>query len=216
MGINRFLQFFLPRESKFLVLLKGQVEDIHNASELLVEFMRSQDAAKREAIYADIKKVEQHCDSLTNRILDELNNTFITPFDREDIHTLASQLDDVVDLITGSAKRAVLYQPRSIPQSLADLSMYISRSADSLRIAVDELEKVKRDNSVVRAQCRTLHEIENQADEVYEDFIISLFSGKVDATELIKLMEIGQILENATDKAYHVTDVLKTIIVKYS
>lgn len=216
MGLNRFLQFFIPKDSVFLPLLKAQADDLVFASELLVTFTRTQDHEDRKKIYAEIKKTEQHCDSITNQILDELNDTFITPFDREDIQLLASQCDDVLDLITASAKRTILYQPKSMPESMATLAEYIKESTESLHKAISELNKVKKDPSVVRMQCHKLHEIENLADDVYENFIISLFQHETDAIELLKLVEIVQLLESTTDKAYRVTDVLKTLIVKYA
>ena len=209
MGIDRFFQFFLPRESKFLPLLNGQVADIVEASALLVAFTSCQDHDRRQELYNAIKKLEQHCDTLTNQILDELNNTFITPFDREDIHTLASQLDDVLDMITGSAKRTILYRPRYMHPSAV-------QSAESVRVAVMELDKVKRNPAVVKTECRKLHELENLADDVYENYVTLLFREEKDAIELLKQVEIIQFLENASDKAYRVSDTLKTIVVKYA
>ncbi|MDL2265327.1 DUF47 family protein [Parabacteroides sp. OttesenSCG-928-G07] len=216
MGINRFFQFFLPKEPKFLNLLTGQVDDIVKASDLLIAFLQTPAHEQRKALYAEIKQVEMHCDRLTTQILDELNNTFITPFDREDIHELAAQLDDVLDLINGSAKRVVLYQPKVLTTSMVELAEYVRQSAECLQIAVAELDKVKKNPSVVKQQVRRMHEIENLADDVYEHYIMSLFENEKDAIELFKHMEIMQMLENATDKAYRVTDVLKTIIVKYA
>ncbi len=213
--MNNFLQFFLPKESKFFPLLRGQVDDIIKASDLLIKFAQTQEHRDRKLIYMEIKKTEMHCDSLTDEILNELNNTFITPFDREDIHTLASQLDDVIDLITASAKRTVLYQPKEMPDSILQMAEYIKESAICLQIAVNELDNVRKKPVIVRDQCRILHEIENCADDVYENFIITLFEKEKDAIELLKQVEIIQLLESATDKAYRVSDVLKTIIVKY-
>lgn len=216
MGINRFLQLFIPKESKFLDLLQAQVDDIIKASELLITFMKTPTHEERKGIYAEIKNIEKHCDEITNTILDELNNTFITPFDREDINALASTLDDVTDLITGSAKRAILYQPKILPKSMLSMAEYILESANCIKIAVDELDKVKKDPTIVKEQCRRLHELENLADDVYENFIISMFEHADDAIELFKMVEIIQILESATDKEYRVSDTLKTIVIKYS
>ncbi len=215
-NISRLFQFFLPKDGKFLPLLQGQVEDILRASDLLVEFTSTSDHEKHKALYAEIKKTETHCDRITDAILDELNKTFITPFDREDIHALASQLDDVLDLINCSAKRTVMYQPHEMSASMVSMAVHIKDSAECIRVAINELKKVKRDPSVVREQCRRLHELENSADDVYEHFITSLFKDEGDAIELIKQVEIIQLLESATDKEYRVADVLKTIIVKYA
>ncbi len=215
-NISRIFQFFLPKESKFLPLLRGQVDDILQASDLLIEFTKTPEHEARKKIYTEIKRVESHCDRITDEILDELNKSFITPFDREDIHALASHLDDVLDLINGSAKRTVLYRPEKMPEAMVGLADHIKLAAETIGEAVDELEKVKRDPKVVRACCRRLHEIENSADDVYENFIIDVFSNEKNAIELLKQVEIMQMLENATDKAYRVADVLKTIIVKYA
>ncbi len=215
-NISRIFQFFLPKETKFLPLLRAQVDDILTASDLLIEFTKTPKHEDRKVIYAEIKKVESHCDRITEEILDELNKSFITPFDREDIHSLASQLDDVLDLINGSAKRTVLYQPDEMPKAMVEMAEHIKIDAETIREAVDELDKVKRDPKVIRACCRRLHEIENSADDVYENFIIDVFRNQKNAIELLKQVEIMQMLENATDKAYRVADVLKTIIVKYA
>lgn len=217
MSINRFFQFFLPKEAKFIELLIGQTDDIVKASGLLIQFLQTESHEKRKSMYAEIKEIEKHCDALTTKILDELNNTFITPFDREDIHELAAQLDDVLDLINGSAKRVVLYQPKRMPESMTELAKYIQDDAGLIQIAVKELEKVKKNPTRIKQICRELHEIENLADDVYEHFIIDLFGGgEKDAIELLKLVEIMQMLENTTDKAYRVSDVLKTIVIKYA
>lgn len=216
MGINRFFQFFLPKESKFLPLLRGQTDDIVEASDLLIKFTAIQKHDEREPVYAEIKKLEQHCDSLTNEILDELNNSFITPFDREDINTLAQQLDDVLDIITSSAKRTIMYKPKKMHESATIMAEYIKESAISLKTAVYELEKVRRDPDIVKTEARRLHEIENRADDVYETFVTNLFEHEEDPIELMKQVEIFQHLENTTDKAYRVADVLKTIVVKYA
>lgn len=216
MGINRFFQFFLPKESKFLPLLRGQVDDIIAASDLLIKFTATQSNTERQEIYPKIKKLEQDCDKLTNTILDELNKSFITPFDREDIHALASQLDDVLDIITSSAKRTVMYKPKKMHESATIMAEYIKESAESLKIAVYALNTVRKNPTIVKTEARRLHEIENRADDVYESFITELFETETDPIELMKQVEIIQLLEEGTDTAYRVSDVLKTIVVKYA
>lgn len=119
-------------------------------------------------------------------------------------------------MITGAAKRAVLYRPGYMHPKTQQLAKYIQQSADYLCVAVKELDKVKKNPAVVRAQCRQLHELENLADNVYEEYITLLFREEKDAIELQKQVEIIQFLENASDKAYRVSDTLKTIIVKYA
>jgi len=215
-NISKLFQFFLPKDGKFLPLLQEQMEDVIRAADLLIAFTGTAEHEDHKILYARIKQTESHCDRITDQILDELNTSFITPFDREDIHTLASQIDDILDLINASAKRTVMYQPGKMPASMVRLAECIREEAEVISKAIDELKKVKRDPAVVREACRRLHELENAADDVYENFIIELFRDEKDAIELLKQVEIMQILESATDKAYRVADVLKTIIVKYA
>ncbi|MDR0510116.1 MAG: DUF47 family protein [Rikenellaceae bacterium] len=216
MAFNTFMKFFLPKESKFFPLLHTQADDIIKASDLLIRFLQTTGHEQRKNLYSEIKKVETHCDQVTDEIFNELNNTFITPFDREDIHTLASQLDDILDMINASAKRTILYQPQETSSSMVSLAEHIRESALSILIAVEELAKKRRKNIILKTQCIRLHEIENSADDVYESFIISLVETEKNAIEMIKQIEISQLLESTTDKAYRVADTLKTIMVKYS
>jgi Phosphate transport regulator (distant homolog of PhoU) len=216
MGISRFIRFLLPSENKFLPLLRAQLDDILAASDLLIQLTQTPAHEDRKPIAAEIKKLESHCDRLTEQILDELNNNFITPFDREDIHALSSDFDDLLDLINGSAKRVILYKPQEMSSSMTELAEHIKESALCIQVAVNELDKVKRDPSVVKTQCRKLHELENSADDVYENFLIASFENPDDAIELMKKVEIIQLLESATDAAYRVSEVFRTIIVKYA
>jgi len=216
MGISRFIRFLLPSENKFLPLLRAQLDDILAASDLLIQLTQAPEHEDRKRLAAEIKKLETHCDRLTEQILDELNNNFITPFDREDIHALSSDFDDLLDLINGSAKRVILYKPKEMSNCMTALAEHIKESALCIQIAVNELDKVKRDPAVVKAQCRRLHELENSADDVYESFLIDSFENPDDAIELMKKVEIIQLLESATDAAYRVSEVFRTIIVKYA
>lgn len=216
MGLNRFLQLFIPKESKFYPLLRGQVADILEASDLLIKFTKTEEHYVRKDLYKKIKELESHCDTMTITIFEELNHTFITPFDREDIHNLASQMDDVMDLINDSAKRTILYRPAQIPEEITRMAELIRECALCLEIAISELDKVRKSPKVVIEQASRLHKVENEGDNVYEMFLIKLFRHEENAIELIKQMEIIQMLEAAIDKAEDVADLIRTIIVKYA
>jgi len=149
-------------------------------------------------------------------IFDQLSTTFITPFDREDIHDLASCLDDVIDGINSSAKRLAIYNPRLIPESGRELSRLINEEAVLICKAMDELDIFRKNPTKLREYCTRLHDIENQADDVYEFFITKLFEEEKDCIELIKLKEITLELERTTDAAEHVGKILKSLIVKYA
>lgn len=153
---------------------------------------------------------------LSNRVFDELNTTFITPFDREDINSLANHMDDVTDRINSCAKKIVLYNPKKMPQSAVDLALELKNGVLCIGKAVDELDVLKKSAKNVKAFCKELHDIENRADDVYETFLIHLFENEKDGIELIKQKEIMSELEKATDVTDQVGKIIKTIIVKYA
>ncbi|NLO70295.1 MAG: DUF47 domain-containing protein [Porphyromonadaceae bacterium] len=213
---NTFFSRFTPKEPKFFPLLKGIVTVIKSASELMLEFVEKGNAQNAEDYYKKIKEEERKGDALSNKIFDELNSTFITPFDREDIHHLASKLDDVTDYINSAAKRIFLYNPKEIPAAARDLVQLIIDATVQIEKAVDELDVLKKSRKRVSQYCHELHVIENKADDVYEHFLINLFENQKDSVELIKEKEIMYELEKATDAAEGVGKIIKTIIVKYA
>ena len=166
--------------------------------------------------YKQIKDMEREGDKLTHLILDELGTTFITPFDREDIHDLASSIDDVIDGINSCAKRITIYNPRPISESGKELSRMIRQEADYIVKAMDELETFRKNPNTLRGYCSKMHDIENQADDIYELFITKLFEEEKDCIELIKVKEIVHELEKTTDAAEHVGKILRSLIVKYA
>lgn len=213
---NSFFNRFTPKEPKFFPLLKQLSEVLISSSALLIESLEHDMPAERHDYYKQIKEQERKGDKLTHRILDELGTTFITPFDREDIHDLASVMDDVIDGINSCAKRIAIYNPRPIGESGKELCQLIQQEAMYISKAMDELENFRKNPSTLREYCRKLHDIENQADDVYEFFIIKLFEEEKDCIEIIKIKEIMQELEKTTDSAEQVGKILKNLIVKYA
>lgn len=213
---NSFFSKFTPKEPKFFPLLKGIVEVIKTASDLMLEFVEKGNAQNAEAYYKKIKEQERKGDALSNKIFEELNSTFITPFDREDIQNLATRMDDVMDYINSAAKRIFLYNPKKMPEGAKELTMLIKESALTMEKAVNELDVLKKSRKRVSQYCTDLHVIENKADDVYEHFLINLFEKETDGVELIKVKEIMYELEKATDAAESVGKIIKTIIVKYA
>lgn len=213
---NSFLNRFTPQEPKFFPLLKKMSDVIIKASDLLVLCLQENTHEKQIELYRTIKEQERVGDSLSHKVFDELNSTFITPFDREDINNLASRLDDVIDGINSCAKRVALYNPKSMPHDAIQLAKIIKESAVSIGKSIDELDVLKKNAKNVKEYCKQLHDLENKADDVYEHFIIKLFEDEKDSIELIKLKEIVYELEKTTDAAEYVGKVIKTIIVKYA
>ncbi|MDD4921676.1 MAG: DUF47 family protein [Bacteroidales bacterium] len=213
---NSFFSKFTPKEPKFFPILKEMADVMLVASDLIIECVQKSDHESAIEYYKKIKEQERKGDQLSNRIFDELNTTFITPFDREDINHLASRMDDVTDYINSCAKRIVLYNPKTMPQSAIDLARLIREGAVCIGKAVDELDVLKKNAKKIKEYCTELHDIENRADDVYEHFIIELFEKEKDGIEIIKLKEITYELEKATDAAEYVGKIIKTIIVKYA
>lgn len=213
---NSFFSRFTPKEPKFFPLLKQLSEVLADSSNLLVESLQHDSPSERSDYYKQIKEQERKGDKLTHLILDELSTTFITPFDREDIHDLASCMDDVIDGINSCAKRIAIYNPRPISDSGKELSRLIQQEAMFICKAMDELEIFRKNPTRLREYCTKLHDIENQADDVYEFFITKLFEEEKDCIELIKIKEIMHELEKTTDSAEHVGKILKSLIVKYA
>lgn len=213
---NSFFSKFAPKEPKFFPLFKQLTTILESASEVLCESLKHDSAQERMDYHKRIKELEKQGDVLVHTILDELGSTFITPFDREDIHLLTSSIDDVLDGINSCAKRIAIYNPRPISDSGKKLSDILLKSAKLINQAIDELEKFRKDASVLSKYCKELHDLENEGDDIYENFMIKLFEEEKDSIELIKVKEIMQELERTTDSAEHVGKVLKNLIVKYA
>jgi predicted phosphate transport protein (TIGR00153 family) len=206
----------MPKEPKFYVLLKQMAEVSAEAAIIMLDCVKNIDYETVVDYAKKIKAYEKKGDNTLIKIFDELNTTFITPFDREDIHDLANRLDDVMDFINSCAKKIMLYRPKFIPESASELAHLIDRASNIVLIAVSELTNIKKNAINIRKICNELHDIENSADEVYENFLSNLFANEKDSIEIIKLKEIMQELEKATDAAESVGKIIKTIIVKYA
>jgi len=189
---------------------------ILSASSLIVDCVQATNPDEIKEIARKIKEQEHMGDTLETTIFEELNNTFITPFDREDINALSNRLDDVVDHINSCAKRIVLYRPKSMPDNAITLAKLVHASAEWLVKAINDLNILKTSPEKLKEYTEKLHEIESKADDVYEHFLIDLFKNEKDANEIIKLKDILHELERATDTEEAVGKIIKTIIVKYS
>ena len=213
---NSFFSRFTPQEPKFFPMLKHLSEILIASADLLVESLEHNSPKERNEYYRRIKDIEREGDKQTHLIFDELGKTFITPFDREDIHDLASTIDDVIDGINSSAKRITIYNPHPISDSGKELSRLILQEAQYIAKAMDELEIFRKKPDTLREYCVKLHDIENHADDVYELFVKKLFEEEKDCIELIKIKEIMQELEKTTDAAERVGKILRNLIVKYA
>ncbi|MPM16746.1 hypothetical protein SDC9_63128 [bioreactor metagenome] len=216
MKINTLLSIFAPKDVKFFPMLEETAALLSQSSAYLQELFSCEDKAHREELCKLIKAEEVKGDKVTGNIIHELNNTFITPFDREDVHALADVMDDVLDVINRCAQKVQLYQPQRFPSHTVTLVEVIKKGSDELQSAVNELSNIKKTDLRLRAHCKEIKKLEEAADTVYEEAITYLFSQETNAVELIKLKEIIQELEKAVNKINSAAKVITSILVKYA
>jgi len=214
--MNSFLSVFVPKEPKFFPILKEMSTVIVSATEIMIEFLENYDHETANDYYLRIKELEKKGDALCDKVFNELNSTFITPFDREDLHNLANKIDDVNDIINSCAKKIFLYNPKQIPNSALELAHVLNQCTITINSAVDELKFLKKSPEAIKGYCKKLQHLEHEADDIYERFVIELFITEKNAIEVIKIKEIISELEKSTDVAEHVGKIIQTIIVKYA
>ncbi len=215
MSINSLLKFFQPRDRVFFNLFENVVDTVDIMAKKLREVVHEPDFNKRAIIIAQIETLEHDNDNLTHQIFQELGRNFITPFDREDIHYLATALDDIADYINASAKKINFYKVNPQEQGIQKLAECIELGVESIRIAVKELRTMKNITHITNALVKA-NSLENQADDIYDMSIERLFATENDAKEVIKKREIYQVLETATDKVEDAANVIESIVIKYA
>jgi uncharacterized protein len=198
----------IPRETKFFRMFAEVSENLTQGARLLHEIL-SNPTNDAERIRS-LQELEHRGDEMTHNIIRMLNQTFITPFDREDIHRLTSSLDDVLDFVNAAAVRMTLYRITSPPPAAADLAKLIVRQAEELSAGVSLLET----NQKVLDHCVEVNRLENEADRVSRRAIAELFEHEKDPIQLIKIKELYEVLETATDKAEDAANVLEAVALK--
>ena len=198
----------LPRERSFFSMFTQVTANIQEGARALVDIFADYRDLQRKV--ARVKEHEHRGDQLTHEIFTRLNQTFITPFDREDIHSLTSKLDDVLDLIDAAATRLVIYKVDKLRPGAAELADILVRATAEIHAAVSRLEK----HDGILDHCITINSLENEGDRVVRAAIAELFEKEKDPVELIKWKEILEVLEIATDKCEDVANVLETVVLK--
>jgi uncharacterized protein len=200
----------IPRETKFFELFTEIANNVTDGARALSELLNHYDYEQMPTAVAHITDIEHRGDDMTHRILIKLNQTFITPLDREDIHLLVSSLDDLLDFIFAAADRLRNYKITAPSPSAKVLASIILRQSEELTKAVSLLGK----DTHVLQHCVEVNRLENEADKVSREAIGRLFEGETDPITLIKLKELLEVLEEASDKAEDVANVLETVILK--
>lgn len=198
----------LPHEDGFHDMFVELADNVYRASQAMVAML--EDYSNPPASADKIKDLEHANDTITHNLINKLNRTFITPFDREDIHELASRIDDVLDLTDAAASRLITYRITSVRPGVPELSRVLMAACKELVAAVRVLEK----RNGVLEHCIEINRLENEADRLCRDLIAGLFEQEKDPILIIKWKEIIEVLEFATDKCEDVANVVETITLK--
>lgn len=215
MGLNTFGKLFMPKNTIFYELFEQVGITVHSMGLLLKQVVYEPEKSRRTQLISQLEDMEHRNDDTTHRIFTELSRNFITPFDREDIHSLTSALDDICDYIYGSAKKINFYQVNPDDTGIRKMAELIADASLEIKTAVAELRNMKNLRRMTDAMVR-VNSIENQADDIYDLNLERLFENENDIKAFIKKREIYQAMEIVTDKCEDAANVIESIIVKYA
>jgi uncharacterized protein Yka (UPF0111/DUF47 family) len=215
MALNSIMKIFMPKDRVFYSLFEEVADTVAKMGKLMKTVVAEPDFDRRAALISQMEDLEHVNDDLTHRIFTELGRNFITPFDREDIHYLASSLDDICDYIYSSAKKINFYKVNPNDVGIQKMAELIDQGADQIRNAVKELRNMRDMRKITDALVK-VNSIENQADDIFDMSIDRLFETEPDAKEVIKKREIYQVMEIVTDKCEDAANVIESIIIKYA
>ena len=205
----------MPKNRVFYELFEKIAANAEAMGSLLKDVIEEPDFDKRAAIINKIEDLEHTNDELTHNVFTELGRNFITPFDREDIHYLATSLDDIADYVYAAAKKINFYRVNPNDTGMQKFAELIEQGVQQVRIAVTELRNMKNMRNITEALVK-INSIENQADDIFDFSIERLFDTEPDAKEVIKKREIYQVMEIITDKCEDASNVIESIIIKYA
>lgn len=211
--MSSIFNFFSPKDKLFQPLFEQAGSNLVKISGALVDTVTSKDQVKRREYIKEVEKLEQTGDDITHAIFLGLGKTFITPFDREDIHALVSALDDIADYIYAAGINIELYNIRTINKAMINLAQLLFEMCTDLESAIKELRGFKNPQLIADV-CLRINAGESKADQICNTAIAILFDDEQDAIELIKQKEVLQMLEMAADKCDDAANVLESILIK--
>jgi predicted phosphate transport protein (TIGR00153 family) len=207
-----FKEWIIPQEKHFFDMLEQQADVVVEGAEALMDMVSHFEnvAVKRDRV----KDIEHKGDELVHTIAEALNKTFVTPIDQEDISKLTSRLDDILDYMEAASHRMWSYEIKSIPPEMVQLTEVIVKGSREVNHAVKDLRNFKKKNEILR-HCIEINRLENVGDDLTHSAVADLFK-KYNAIDIIKLKEIYEYLEQATDKCEDAADVIKDVFMKNS
>ncbi len=215
MELNNLIRIFLPKDKVFYEVFENIVVNLKEMITLLKAALNENDVPTRFKMLENIEHGEHKNDEYTHQIFVELGQNFITPFDREDIHFLATSLDDVADYMHAATKKILTYNVETTDEYMKQLIEINEKSIFALADVVNKLRNMKN-ISQIKQGCVLINSLENQADDVLDSAILNLFAKNTDAIQIIKLKDIYQDLEEISDKCEDASNVIESIIIKYA
>jgi predicted phosphate transport protein (TIGR00153 family) len=213
-SLDLIFHALLPKDKKFYPLFDQACANMVEIARTLENALKS-DSVTRIQSHERIDWLEKQGDEITHAIMHEASSNFVVPFDREDIHSLAMAIDDVVDYIYGTSKRIDLYKIHLIQPEIIRLAEIITLSAIELQHAVSNMRSLKRVN-IVRKHLQNINVYENEADNIMKATVAEMFRTESDAMNILKMKEVITFLENATDKCEDAANVIESVIIKFS
>jgi predicted phosphate transport protein (TIGR00153 family) len=206
----------MPKDKIFYSLFEQVATTLTEMAAVFAQAANESDPAKAEELLRKIEDFEHKNDNTTHNIFIELGRNFITPFDREDIHSLATALDDVADYIWGASKRILTFSIEVNDPVIKSYAQIFVRATEALSNAINQLRDMKHLHAVTEA-CVLINSLENEGDDLLDNSMLQLFSSpSIDAIELVKKKDLYEMLEIVTDKCEDSANVIETIIIKYS
>lgn len=215
MGLGSFVKMFMPKDKVFYTLFEEVANNLKEMSALFMTAINENDITKRRELLKGLEDWEHKNDEVTHKIFIELGSNFITPFDREDIHYLATALDDIADYTWGAAKRMMNYNIEDIDNTTVEFANIISKAVNALHKGIFELRNM-RDLRVITEVCVSINSLENEGDDLLDNGMLRLFSSNIPPVEIIKMKDLYQMLEIVTDKCEDAANVIESIIIKYA
>jgi uncharacterized protein len=214
MSLNSIFQFFVPKDKKFFPLFESASAHLILLAETLHEAVNAP-KSEREEYYKKIEELEATIEELTHKTHLELSKNFITPFDREDIHSLIKAIDNVADFMHGAASKMRLYQVEKITKSIRKLTEINLEACQLIAVGIKQLKDMDN-HKAIKETCKKINKLESKADSVFDKAVADIFENESDAKNIIKYKEVLSSLENATDKCKSVANVMEQISVKHS
>lgn len=209
-----FIARLMPREGRFFSLFDSHAKLIVDGAQALVEVLRHYDEREeRDAGIKTIEDAEHAADRITHETVQLLHTTFVTPFDRDDIHRLISRMDDVLDLMQDTGESMVLYDIQRITPAATRLAELLLHCAERVQAAVGLLASMADAPAILKI-CQEIDRLESDADKVMRSAISDLFRSENDVRQVIKLKAVYESLESATDKCQDVANVIESVVLE--